>query len=554
MTVKKILILAANPKDTNQLRLGEEAREIEDSLNLAKYGGSFQVISRWAVRIDDLQDALLRHEPQILHFSGHGAGEKGLVLENQDGHAQCVKAEALAGLFELFEIECAVLNACYTDIQAQTISQHVSYVVGMKQVIGDKAAINFVKGFYKALGSGRSYEKSFKFGQNSIDLQSIPEKSTPIFKTGSVEKLEQVSEPGFLSAITSGAPEDSQSQAIILEEPGGPVVLDSLFYIERPQIELQCYETISKPGSLIRIKAPPQTGKSSLMIRIIHYAKQENCQSVRLNFQLAGLSDLASLEDFLYWFCSSIIEELEITNNLKDYWESSTGVLNRCTRFFKKSLLPRIDSALVLALDQVDEIFRAPEIAADFFRMLRTWHEEARSEPIWQKLRLILAYSKEFHSSTINFSPFNVGLAIVLRELNLSQVKDFAKRHGLVLSQQQLQQIMHMFGGHPYLIHIALYQVACQIIDLEELFLSIPKQTELYEETLSLYLKNLEADISLLEEFKLILTERSEMKISSKSALQLQSMGLVKYQDNSNELILFCELYRRFFSDRLGVS
>ena len=56
---------------------------------------------------DDFRGAMLDYEPNIVHFSGHGAGQDGIVLENSDGLAKPVTAEALKGLFELFpEVEC----------------------------------------------------------------------------------------------------------------------------------------------------------------------------------------------------------------------------------------------------------------------------------------------------------------------------------------------------------------------------------------------------------------------------------------------------------------
>jgi hypothetical protein len=56
------------------------------------------------------------------------------------------------------------------------------------------------------------------------------------------------------------------------ELPRGQVELASAFYVERKGIEDRCYEAIAKPGSLIRIKAPRQMGKTSLMARILHRA------------------------------------------------------------------------------------------------------------------------------------------------------------------------------------------------------------------------------------------------------------------------------------------
>ena len=182
--MKKILIFAANPKDTNQLRLDEEVREIQTALKLSKGREQFQIISEWAVRPDDVRRALLEHEPQIVHFSGHGTGERGLVLEDETGQAQLVSAGALARLFKLFagKIQCVLLNACYSEVQADAIAQQIDYVMGMNQAIGDRAAITFAVGFYDALGYGRSFEEAYEFGLSAIDLQGIPETSTPVLK------------------------------------------------------------------------------------------------------------------------------------------------------------------------------------------------------------------------------------------------------------------------------------------------------------------------------------------------------------------------------------
>jgi hypothetical protein len=55
----KILILAANPKNTEKLRLDEEMREIQAGLERARKREQFDLIPRWAVRPQDLLRALV---------------------------------------------------------------------------------------------------------------------------------------------------------------------------------------------------------------------------------------------------------------------------------------------------------------------------------------------------------------------------------------------------------------------------------------------------------------------------------------------------------------
>jgi CHAT domain-containing protein len=178
----KILFLSSSPTDEAKLRVDKEAREIQEKLQLAKMRDNFEYQIRLAVRPDDLTQALFDIEPKIVHFAGHGAESGELVLENEKGKSHPVKPEALASLFKLVcdQVECVLLNACYTTSQAHAISQHIQYVIGMNKGISDKAAIAFSVGFYQALGAGKSIEQSYEFGVVQIRLQDIPEHLTPI--------------------------------------------------------------------------------------------------------------------------------------------------------------------------------------------------------------------------------------------------------------------------------------------------------------------------------------------------------------------------------------
>lgn len=182
---KTILMLAANPKGTLPLRLGEEARSLQTGLERSRYRDRFVLQQRWAVTAKDMRRAMLDYQPQIVHFSGHGEGEEGLLFEDEVGHTKLVSTEALAGLFALFAkppkpVECVVLNGCYSEVQARTIAQHIPYVIGMKQAILDRAAIAFSSGFYDALGAGRSISDAFEFGRSAIQLEEIPHHELPV--------------------------------------------------------------------------------------------------------------------------------------------------------------------------------------------------------------------------------------------------------------------------------------------------------------------------------------------------------------------------------------
>jgi hypothetical protein len=182
LPLKTILILSANPRGTESLRLDEEAREIKAGIQRSRHRDRFVIEYQLAARPRDVLRAMLDYKPQIVHFCGHGAGNNGLVLEDDQGKIEIVSSTALAALFELFanHVECVLLNACYSEIQAKAIANHINYVIGMNQAIGDRAAIEFATSFYDALGAGSTVTFAFQFGKNSIQFVDIPEEQVPV--------------------------------------------------------------------------------------------------------------------------------------------------------------------------------------------------------------------------------------------------------------------------------------------------------------------------------------------------------------------------------------
>jgi hypothetical protein len=221
--VRKILILSANPQNTSQLRLDQELRDIAEGLRRSQQRDQFVLEQRSAVRPRDIQRSMLDVSPQIVHFSGGGTGEEGLAFEGDSGNAQFVDGAALASLFALFaeQVECIVLNGCYSEVQAKAIAQHIPYVIGVKQAIDDRVAIEFAVGFYDALGAGRSIEFAYKLGCSAIPMAGITEHLTPVLikksGRGAVTQPIPAVEPAPVTAVpavTVEQPVMTENQAI----------------------------------------------------------------------------------------------------------------------------------------------------------------------------------------------------------------------------------------------------------------------------------------------------------------------------------------------------
>lgn len=709
--IRRILILSANPVDAARLRLDQEVREIQEGLKLSAKRDQYKIISQWAVRTEDLRRALLEYEPHIVHFSGHGISDQGIVLVDDEGRSKVASGKALSRLFKLCPfVECVLLNACYSEDQSEAIAQHVDCVIGMNKAIGDRAAIAFSTGFYDALGYGRAFPEAYEFGLSAIELESIPEASTPVLLTaadsrrssqgparifisyrdkapdsilakqiyhylnenqhsvfmagenlslgeswshrisselkqcdyfilllsptsatsemvteevkqvkilreqaqdngpvilpirvnfsldnplnyelrGYLQKIQQRewnsdadtsdllkeihnvisagkqnSAEELVSVSSSNSPRYRDSidrpplpvaELELYREPSGAVPLTSGLYVERPPIERDCYQEVMQPGALIRIKAPRQMGKTSLMARILRHAKNEGCEVIPLSFQRADSNLFTDLDKLLYWFCSQIGRRLKQVKSLDEYW-TGYGSKDKCNAYFEECLLENIDRPLVLGLDEIDRVFPHREVADDFFALLRSWYESSRygdlNSELWEKLRLVIVHSTEVYVPLdINQSPFNVGKNVDLPEFYDEQIKDLGQRYNLTFSSDCIGQLMQLVGGHPYLTRKAFYHLSRNDVTFDELMSTASTESGIYSDHLRRHLLSLENYPELASALYQVTTRSKPVDLDAESAYKLESMGLVRLK--RNEAAPRCDVYRQYFRSHLG--
>lgn len=281
----KILFIGSNPSDQTRIRIDTELREIESNLRLSNLRDKFELVQSHATRPRDLLQAMLDHEPAIVHFSGHG-NQTGICLEDEIGNTKIISNDALTELFKQFsdKIECIILNSCYSEEQACTISEHISYVVGMQSSIPDNTALEYAVGFYKALGSGKDYSFAHTTGVTSVKLAGLSGSNIPLIlqkenkpstreakNLATVINIEQVLHQRLESALCSFS-----NQPIIWVEP---VLSTNSEISQNPNENLEKRKKISEiitgPKSTI-IKAPPQFGLTSLSHFLIKSAWTTN--------------------------------------------------------------------------------------------------------------------------------------------------------------------------------------------------------------------------------------------------------------------------------------
>lgn len=329
------------------------------------------------------------------------------------------------------------------------------------------------------------------------------------------------------------------------------------FYVERPPIESLCTETVLQPGSLIRIKAPKLMGKTLLANRLLQQVGNIY-RTVNLSLELADRrSHFTDLDKFLRWFCSNLSRELGLPNQLEEYWdEAGMGSKVSCTTYMEEYLLAASDRPLVLCLDNVDLLFPHPEVYEDVFGLLRSWYEKARSRPAWKKLRLIISHATDVYIRlNINQSPFNVGLPAELSEFTPAQVQTFAHHFGFFweLDHPDLAQIMHLVGGHPYLLEQAFAFLRVHSdLSLKQFAQQSVTDTGIYAGHLREQWFALQQQPELAQIMQTVVHTETPIEAAPMPTYQLQSMGLVKREGSG--IVPRCSLYRDYLRSHLGAS
>ena len=207
-----------------------------------------------------------------------------------------------------------------------------------------------------------------------------------------------------------------------------------------------------------------------------------------------------------------------------------------------------------LALDELDRLFPYEAVSKEFLTLLRSWNEKAKVNDTWAKLRMTISHSTESYVVLdTNSSPFNVGLAVDLPEFTLEQVQNLVEKHGLNWNRGEIEDLMAIVGGHPYLVRLALYYIAQKDLTLSQLLDEAPTDGGIYGEHLRRHLWNLQQNPDLAMAFKQVISSDSPTILEPMRAFKLNGMGLVKLK--GNDVVLRHEpMYRPYFRSRLKIK
>jgi len=327
---------------------------------------------------------------------------------------------------------------------------------------------------------------------------------------------------------------------------GGSLPFDEPLYVSRAADDV-VEDLAGRTGQTVVIKAPKQMGKSSLLIRYLARCRQATPPKTIAYVDLSLLSqdELSTYPVFLSQFAAILLQAFEldppdalsIPNQLKMTW------------FVEDQILKRIAGPLVVALDAVDRVL-GRSYQADFFTMLRLWHNNRALKPRWREVDWVMVISTEPYLliNDAHRSIFSVGRTITLEPFTVDDYRALDEACGAGLTGEQITALWDLLGGHPYLTRVAFYWLASgSRISYDALSARAIDERGPFGEHLRAMLMRLHTRREMLDNLQTVLhTGRAR---DEDVAHRLVAAGVIRRAGNTFEPAN--KLYARFFQDVL---
>ncbi|GBL09107.1 hypothetical protein MSj_00585 [Microcystis aeruginosa Sj] len=322
-------------------------------------------------------------------------------------------------------------------------------------------------------------------------------------------------------------------------------------YVKRPPLEENCLKVLQQEQSLLRIRAPHNSGKTRLVNWLVHHLKQDNYQPVIIDCEEEKATIALSCEDLLLSICRTITQELKINESLLDkFWSRPGTPAHKTRRYLEEYVLQPSANPLVFVFEKFDTILETETIGNEICGILRSWHER-RSQP-WRKLRLIIIHSTEFYSNYDFYASPLIGVGYVasLSDFNAEQVLSFAQVNGINWTLSDVHKVMNLVGGNPYLIKLILVKLQ-EGNSLEKVLDDALQGREPFQSHFFLLMRYLKSNANLRNIFRQILQKKAltPAQMKGESVQFLERLGLI--DKNYDTLEVRCNLYQVYFDDLL---
>ncbi len=351
---------------------------------------------------------------------------------------------------------------------------------------------------------------------------------------------------------TKPAPGPREAAAIPPEANGGAVPLNSPFYVVRAA-DAELERALQRQDSIILVKGARQMGKTSLLARGLHQARQAACAVALTDLQKLSHTDLQDAASFFPAMADLLADDLELGSPPAEVWHPRRSPGVNFERYLRRHVLGAGDRVLVWGLDEVDRLFTCA-FGSEVFGLFRSWHNERAFDPEgpWSRFTMVIAYATEAHLfiTDINQSPFNVGTRLVLADFTFEQVQDLNARHGSPLrSEAEVARFHRLVGGQPFLVRTGLHHMVAYGLDVAAFELDALRDEGLFGDHLRRMLILLSGESELAEVLRAVLRGRTATTVEG--FYRLRSAGIIA-GENPAEARPRCQLYAIYLERHLG--
>jgi hypothetical protein len=497
-----------------------------------------------------------------------------LVLQTKDGNPIWVSGDQLGRQLRNRDVQLVVLSACksglvagsstFTSMAGALIKRGIPTVVAMQFSVDTQAAEVFVEDFYRALMLGKSLTEAMAEARTGLLAVSDDSWYRPvlylrtdpqnyrgrIFAPRLSEEAPIILLPQKESIWEVSPTLPSSSEVVRIEVPTGVVPLDSPFYVER-DADAVLKQQLERSGAITTIRGARQTGKTSLFVRGVAYARKLGALVILLDFQsIISSSQLVDTNSFLKSLAHYVAAKTQTDFSVVDRtWGSRLSSQDKMIQIIEE-VLNNVDGPVVLAMDEVDYLLKTP-FSVGFFNLLRMWQRERESvlDSLWRRLSIVIAVSTHpylLSEDILGLFPLNLSAVIRLKDFTEAQVRDLNQRCGMPLQTEEIPEAMELLGGQPYLIRQALYELVDTGMDWSG-FMSLASSLDgPFGDHLGYYLNLLCDDIELRRAMRRVVLKQTDQ---DKAFRRLIAAGLVRTE--GAKYVCRCGLYERCFKDHL---
>jgi AAA-like domain/Calcineurin-like phosphoesterase len=366
-----------------------------------------------------------------------------------------------------------------------------------------------------------------------------------------------VAAPATVATAASPAPRKPQP-------PG--LGYDPNWYVPHEHEEQRVLDTLRYPGAPVVVTAAPISSKSTLLHRLADLLRKEDASTgkrgVVIFADIGNIGDdklddvgacVRALAGLLVDGHGKALQHMDRPSSSGDdlldlVWQRPVAPERRVGFILERHILSAHDR-VVIVLDQFDRLI-GRAAANPIARMLRGWVDD-RDDPRWARLRLLFGASEASLFFTVRdyvSDFFSTTLQVRVEGFRLPQLRDLARLYARWWSDEELQRLLNLVDGHPYLSRLIMFLEAtgtpkAELLDVKNL-MSMHCTSLLRQ----LWLRTKDND-AILRPLSALLQDPS-MQLSHDSYDMLYRAGLVRRDDGDYRLR--GELLTAYFTAQLS--